>query len=222
MSKKVIKVSNHMDSTQYILLLLGGILFAMFVYCEHGNSSFRTNFLGHFTIITWLFAVINFNRYRRSDHKDDINKIEFAKSQVIISYLSREQISFSYLDIKNCTFSLNVSHGKIGKIDDSKTHLKFTILFNDGKTYTKWQQINNGFFRKSYVCAIDALKCKKLLDKLNMEVIATGNDEVALKKIEFYRLVQKTYITTEELILIILLSFLALIFIFIGYDLYFH
>lgn len=69
---------------------------------------------------------------------------------------------------------------------------------------------------------IDALKCKKLLDKLNMEVIATGNDEVALKKIEFYRLVQKTYITTEELILIILLSFLALIFIFIGYDLYFH
>lgn len=220
MHQKVIKISNHMKIGQYVLLLLIGLLFIQFYFYEYRNSSLHTNVLGCDFIVMWLFAIIYFREHRKSDCKNDIDKITFLDDHLIISYLGDRPTSFLYTDVKKCTFVLDVSGQNIGRWDDSKTNLTFTILLNNGKTYKKVQKINDGFFRKSYACAIDVLKCKSFFPNVNIDVLAEGKNEIALKKIEHYRLFQEKYLTKSEKMLVILGGILFLILLFAMYDIF--
>lgn len=220
MQKKVIKVSNRMSLVQYILLFAGGLLFVLDILYERGSTGGVANAMGAVFISTWLLAVFYFGKCRRTEHKNDIDKIQLSDTQMIISYLHDKPVFFAYSDIKSCMFSVSVSVVKDRNLCISRTDLTFTIVFADGKMYQKIQKINDGFFRRSYVCVIDALKCKKYFPKLNLEVSAAGDYEIALKKIEHYRLFGKRYMTTSEKVIIILLGVLGLISLFARWDMF--
>lgn len=220
MLRKVVKVSNRMSLMQYALLLAGGLLFVLYILYEWGNTDRFENMMGGFFIGTWLSAIFYFGKCRQTDHKNDIDKIQFSDTQLIISYLQDKPVIFAYSDIQCCKFFLNVSQLADWTACVSRTDLTFTIVFADGNVYQKIQKINDGFFRKSYACAIDALKCKRCFPKLNLEVSATGHYGIALKKIEHYRLFEKRYMTTSEKVLTVLLFFLGLVSLFVIYDMF--